>query len=425
VTSSAAVECPIIARRPLAELSGLIPLSATTMCPDPQHVFRRLREVHGPVAPVELEPGVHAWLVMGYQEILAVTRQEQLYSCDPSDWAAHHDGSLAPDSLLRPMMSPYDNAYFTNGERHRRLRAPIDSGMASIDQRLMRRSVSSLCADLIASFASRGEADLIAEYAAVVPVLAIADRFGLSAAAGRELRTALQESFAWGADAEAARRRVIEIFAGIVAARRAAPTDDLASLLVNHPNLHGDAEIYDTMMLVLVAANENTMTCIAQTLRLMLTDGRFAGRLRGGRLGVDDALDEVLWRDPPMTNAPARFALRDTELAGQPIRRGDAMILGLTAANADPRIHTTAQPWTEVGNRAHLSWGAGPHACPAQIPARLIARTAVETALHLLPGIRLAIPADELPFVPSPWGRGPASLPVRFTPVRQPGPGQP
>jgi hypothetical protein len=131
VTSSSAIDSSTCVRKPLAELSGLTPLAATTMCPDPQHVFGRLREEHGPVAPVELEPGVHAWLVMGYQELLTVTRQEQLYSCDPSDWSAHHDGTLAPDSFLRPMMSPYDNAYFTNGERHRGVRAPIAGGRRS------------------------------------------------------------------------------------------------------------------------------------------------------------------------------------------------------------------------------------------------------------------------------------------------------
>lgn len=417
MTSTPSVDCLTGPRRPLAELTGLTPLVATTMCPDPQHVYQKLRDEHGPVAPVELEPGVPAWLVMGYQEILTVLRQEQLFACDPDNWSAHHDGSLPPDSLLRPMMSPYNNAYFTDGERHRRLRAPIDGGMARIDQRAMRRAVAALCTEVIGSFADRGEADLVADYAAVVPLLAVADRFGLEPEVGRELRIQLMNSFAWGADAEAARRRVMSIFADVVAARRAAPADDLTTFLVQHPNLRDDAEIFDTMMLTLVAANENTATTIAQTLRLMLTDERFAGRLRGGRLGVDDALDEVLWRDPPMTNAPARYALRDTELGGQPVRRGDALILGLTAANADPRIHPAGQAWLEVGNRAHLSWGAGPHACPARVPAQLIVRTAVETALHLLPGVRLAIPVDEVPTVPSPWGRSPAALPVRFPPA--------
>jgi len=158
------------------------------------------------------------------------------------------------------------------------------------------------------------------------------------------------------------------------------------------------------------------MAWIAQTLRLMLTDARFAGRVRGGRLGVDDALDEVLWRDPPQANLPARFALRDVELAGQPVAAGDALILGLAAANADPRVHSS-DLWNEIGNRSHLSWSAGPHGCPAHVPARIIAKSAVESALHLLPDIHLTVPAEEIVLIPSPWNRCPASLPVAFTPT--------
>jgi cytochrome P450 len=172
------------------------------------------------------------------------------------------------------------------------------------------------------------------------------------------------------------------------------------------------------MVLMISAGYETTTTWIAQTLRLMLADARFAGRLRGGRLGLDDALDEVLWRDPPMSNMPARYALVDCELAGQPIQRGDALILGMAAANADPRVHTD-DPWLEIGNRSHLAWSAGPHACPAQRAGRMITRIAVDTALHRLHDVTLAIPADEVMLLPSPWTRCPASLPVRFTP---PGP---
>jgi hypothetical protein len=75
----------------------------------------------------------------------------------------------------------------------------------------------------------------------------------------------------------------------------------------------------------------------------------------------------VLWRDPPTANLPARFALRDTVLAGQAIEKGDALILGFTAANADPRVHGDDQ-WGELGNRSHLAFSAGPHMCPAQCP---------------------------------------------------------
>ena len=168
------------------------------------------------------------------------------------------------------------------------------------------------------------------------------------------------------------------------------------------------------MVLMLSAGYQTTTSWIAQTLRLLLVDDRFAARVEGGRLDLDDALDDVLWRDPPMSNMPARYALTDLELGGRRIARGDALILAFAAGNADPDVHT-GDPWLEQGNRSHLAWSVGPHACPADRAGRLITRTAVDTALdqlhqlHLTPGARITLQ-------PSPWTRCPATLPVRFIP---------
>jgi cytochrome P450 len=394
---------------------GLLPLTATTMCADPQRVYARLRERHGTVAPVELEPGVNGWLVLGYREILAVSRQEQLFAVDPRNWADYANEVVAPDSGLGPLMFPRDNAYFSDGERHRRLRTPLEDGLAGIDQRAMRRSVEQMCTDLIAGFAGRGTADLVGEYAAIVPMLAVADLFGIDADQGYRLLLGLTALFGSGDDAHAADRRFEEIIVGIVRDRRAVPADDLTTSFLDHPNLENDYEVIQSMALMLAAGLEVTTTWIAQTLRLMLTDARFGGRLRGGRLGVDDALDEVLWRDPPMANMPARYALRDTELGGRRIRKGDALVLAFSAANNDPAMHA-GDRWTELGNRAHLAWSSGPHACPARTQARIVTRTAVETVTHRLPGVRLTVPPEQLAQRPSPWMRCPASLPVRFDP---------
>ncbi|MEU0568269.1 cytochrome P450 [Nonomuraea sp. NPDC005983] len=389
----------------------MTPLSATTSCPD---LFRQLRREWGNVAWVELEPGVGAWLVMGYQELLTITRQEKLYSRDARNWRLFQEGVVPPDSGLGPMMFWRPNVVGADGAEHRRLRRPLDDGVAAIDQRRMRRAVETMCRQLIDGFAERGSADLVGEYAAVIPMLAIADLFGLDTDQGHELLAALRALFGSAEDSQAGNRKFEEILGGILHARKQAAADDLTSRFLAHPDLRGDAEVLQSMVVMISAGQETTTTWIAQTLRLMLTDPRFAGRLRGGRLGVDDALDEVLWRDPPMTNMPARYALRDTELGGQRIARGDALILGLSAANSDPRVHNGDQT-IELGNRAHLAWSAGPHVCPAPIPARLITRTAVETALHLLADLRLAVDAAELTPHPSPWTRCPASLPVHFS----------
>lgn len=401
--------------------AGLTSLSEVTASADPHSVYRRLREEWGPVARVELEPGVAAWLVMGYEELLTITRNEKLYSRDARNWGDFQTGVVPPDSGLGPMMFWRANVIGADGEEHRRLRRPLDDGVSSIDQRRLRRSVQAMCSDLIDGFADRGRADLVAEYAQSIPLLAIASLFGLDMAERYELLAGLAALFGSADDSQAGNRRFEEVLADVMNARRSALSDDLTSGFLAHPDLRDDSEVLQSMVVMISAGQETTTIWIARTLQLMLTDPRFAGRMRGGRLGIDDALDEVLWRHPPMTHMPARYALRDTELGGQRIRKGDALILGLAAANDDPRIHD-GDPSAEPGNRSHLAWSAGPHACPARIPARLITRTAVETALHRLPDVRLEIPADEIALRPSPWTRCPVSLPVTFTRPLSPAP---
>lgn len=400
----------------LAAMTELTLLSATTTCADPQAACRRLRERWGPVAPVELEPGIHAWLVMGYTELTWVARQEDLSSRDPHHWREWAEGTVASDSGLVPMMAPRPNAYFSDGAIHRRLRAPLEQGIDDLGRQRIHRSVTAICEQLISGFAVRGRADLVAEYAAVVPMLAVAAWMGIDTARGEELRQGLLALFGSGSDSQAGNHRFEQILLDVLGDRKAHPADDLTTRFLQHPNMRDDAEVLQQMVLMVSAGYETTAIWIARTLLLMISDPRFALRLHGGRLGIDEALDEVLLRDPPMSNMPARFALRDHELAGHPIHRGDALILGIAAANHDPILHT-GDPWLDQGNRGHLAWSTGPHVCPAHTPARIITRTAVHTAINRLSGIGLTTPAEDLPLAPSPWTRGPATLPVTFTPT--------
>ncbi|RYJ31692.1 putative cytochrome P450 [Streptomyces sp. L-9-10] len=411
---SPSAECP--AHSPGAEL---LPLSAATGASEPREVYRRLREQWGNVARVELEPGVPAWLVMGYRELLTITRQEQVFSRDARNWRDLNEGVVPPHSGLLPMMAWRANVIGADGPEHRRLRQPLDDGVARIDQRKARRQVQSVCTELIARFSQQGRADLVNDYATIVPLLSIASLFGLNSAEGQELLRALIALFGSADDSQDGNRHFEEILVDALRRRQESPTDDLTTAFINHPNLRTESERIQSMAVMISSGTEGVNAWTSLTLRLMLTDPRFAARMHGGRLGVDDALDEALWRDPPMNNMPARYALRDTELGGRRIRRGDVLILGIAAANDDPAIRpddTAGEP----GNRAHLAFSAGPHVCPAQVPARLITRTAVNTVLHLLPDMRLAIPAEAVAWHPSPWTRIPVSLPVEFSAARIP-----
>lgn len=390
----------------------LVSLTDITQSRDPHRIYHQLRLQHGPVAPVELEPGVPGWLVMGVEQLRVITEREALFSRDARNWRDLNDGIVSPDSGLLPMMAYRPNVIGADQQEHRRLRQPLDDGVKQINHRALRRQVQRICGELIARFARMGRADLVADYAAYVPMLAVASLFGLDTRQGHELRAALIALFSSQTDSQLGNRSFEQILFDTLRERQANPTRDLTSSLMNHPNLRDDPEVLQSMVVMISAGNETTTCWIAHTLYRMITDTSFDDRLRSGQLGVDDALDEVLWREPPMTHMPARYALRDIELGGQHIRHGDVLILGLSAANSDPTLAPGGH--RPNNNRAHMAYSAGPHMCPAQDTSRVITRTAVDTALHLLPGLRLTVTPGEISWNPSPWTRCPTQLPVAF-----------
>ena len=179
-----------------------------------------------------------------------------------------------------------------------------------------------------------------------------------------------------------------------------------------------DEEIVLDLLVVAAAAQQPTANWIGNTIRLMLTDERFAMTLAGGRGSVGQALNEVLWQDTPTQNFIGRFATRDTQLAGQRIRTGDLLVMGLAAANADPAVRPESSE-AQAGNQAYMSFGHGEHGCPYPAPevAQVIAKTTVEVLLDRLPDLELSVPAEDLVWHPSVWIRGLERLPVTVTPT--------
>jgi cytochrome P450 len=196
------------------------------------------------------------------------------------------------------------------------------------------------------------------------------------------------------------------------------PGDDVLSRMLAHSAGLTDTEIVQDTILLLTAAQQPTSNWIGNTLRLMLTDDRFAVTLSGGRSSVGQALNEVLWEDTPTQNFIGRWAVRDTRLGGRQIREGDCLLLGLAGANADPQIRPDSYQ-SAAGNQAHMSFSHGEHRCPYPAPelAEVMARAAVEVLLDRLPEVTLAVKVEDLRWRQSVWIRGLSALPVEFTPA--------
>ncbi|MEU8888440.1 cytochrome P450 [Streptomyces sp. NPDC048442] len=386
----------------------------------PAEMYRDLRREHGAVAPVLLDGDVPAWLVLGYPEVGYVTSHDELFARDSRRW--NQWGNIPADWPLLPFVGYQPSVLFTEGAEHERRAGVISEALEAVDQFELGHECRRLADELIDGFEGSGQAELMSAYAHALPMRAAVQMCGMPAGAAdtedlvHDLRVSLDA--AEGDDPVAAYVRVQERIQQLVKDKRAAPGPDVTSRMLHHPAGLADEEVVQDLISVIAAAQQPTANWICNTLRLLLTDDRFALNVSGGRLSVGEALTEILWRDTPTQNFIGRWAVRDTQLGGRRIRAGDCLVLGLAAANTDPQIWPQGYVGAE-GNSAHLSFSNGEHRCPYPAPqlADVMARTAIETLLERLPDVLLSVPAESLTWRPSIWMRGLTALPVSFTPV--------
>ncbi|MFI6287894.1 cytochrome P450 [Streptomyces sp. NPDC051018] len=399
--------------------AGAVALSGPAFQQSPSELYRELRREHGAVVPILLDGGIPAWLVLGYAEVTYVTGHDDLFARDSRRW--NQWSQIPADWPLMPFVGYQPSVLFAEGAEHQRRAGVITEALEGVDQFELGHWSRRIADHLIDLFAGSGRAELMSSYAHALPMRAAVQMCGMpEGSAGtedlvRDLWISLDARE--GDDPVAAYVRVQEHILRLVKDKRAVPGPDVTSRMLGHPAQLTDEEVVQDLITVIAAAQQPTANWICNTLRLLLTDDRFALNVSGGRLSVGQALNEVLWLETPTQNFIGRWAVRDTQLAGRQIRAGDCVVLGLAAANTDPQIWPEGRIGAE--NSAHLSFSSGEHRCPYPAPllADVIARTAVETLLERLPDVVLGVEPEELAWRPSVWMRGLTALPVRFTPV--------
>ncbi|WP_280462350.1 cytochrome P450 [Nocardia carnea] len=409
-----ATSCP-------AAQPGSVRLDGPGFHTDPALLYTRMRSEHGPVVAVELVGGIPAWLVIGYRELHQVTTDGLLFPRDSALW--NQWPAIPPDWPLLPMVGrPQPGIYFTAGAAHARHVALVEPALESVDPFALRSACEKLADGLIDLFCGRGHADVVTEFAELLPVLTLAWILGVPEADGPYLAQTMQVLCDGGPEAPAAYQRFVEYMQQLLVQKKLQPGQDLVSRMLADAAPFADEEYVLNMQSVTAAGHLPTTDWIGNSIRLMLVDDRFAAAFGAARHSIGQAMTEVLWEDTPTQILAGRWVARDTRLGEALVRRGDMLLLGLAAANSDPHIRQYtgdgADP-AHSGNAAHFAFGHGEYRCPfpAQQIAEIIARTGIEVLLDRLPDLDLAVPAESLVRRPSPFLRGFTSLPVRFTPV--------
>ncbi|WP_405824395.1 cytochrome P450 [Streptomyces sp. NBC_00838] len=364
-----------------------LPIFGDAFSANPHATYTRLRQLHGGIAPVEIAPNVFGYLALSYWLALWMLRNTpNQFAKDPTHhWQALADGTIPDDSPARMMMMPRDNALWKDGPEHFYLRRAITTALARVNSHAFATDVAHTADELIDAFATTGHADLVAQFADPLPMQSMIKLFGCPPDLGTKIVTAIGMLFD-GQDAAQANRAVQEACLELTRLKRRHPGRDMTTWLLDTGLT--DEQMIQTILLVVGAATTPSSNWIMNGLLRILTDMRFAGNVHNGVQPVSDAMDEVLWWDSPVANYSPLYPIGHQEYHGYVFHTGYPVLISFAAANADPVL---ALPSGSLrGNRGHLAFSAGVHACPAPGLARTLAQTAMSRILDRLPRLTLA-----------------------------------
>ncbi|MFC4014138.1 cytochrome P450 [Nonomuraea purpurea] len=361
--------------------------------------------------------GTGYWAVTTHAGVVEASR-------DPGTFSSAEKGAFLADPRTQADLERNRRLLVNMDDpAHARLRRTVSAAFTPRAVEPLRASVRAHADALVARVVRAGEVDAVAELAAELPLLVLADLLGMPYADRGLL-------FGWsnnlvgfddprygGGQVEVYRRTFAEAFAyarELFAGRRRDPGDDLISRLVlaeTDGRRLSDAELCQLWLLLVIAGNETTRHLVSGSLEALIDHPGERDRLVADPSLVPSAVEELLrWVTPIMQFR--RTARRDTVLCGRRIAAGDKVILYYISANRDAAVFPDPDR-LDLGRapNPHLAFGTGPHFCLGAHLARLEAGELLSALLPHLPALRRAGPAERMR---STFMNAIVRLPVRF-----------
>ncbi|MEU9212673.1 cytochrome P450 [Streptomyces sp. NPDC048415] len=368
----------------------------------------------GPVTRIGLPNGEGwAWLVTRYDDVRMVTNDARFSREAVMDQQV---------TRLAPHFIPARGAVgFLDPPDHTRLRRSVAAAFTARGVERVREKSRRMLDELIDELLQDGPpADLTDTVLSPFPIAVVCELMGVPAADRKSLHTWTQLilSSSHGAEvSEKAKDEMGAYFSKLIGERTDSTGEDVTSLLgaaVGQDEITLEEGV--GLAVLLQIGGEAVTNNSGQLFYILLTRPELAQRLRAEPEIRPQAIDELL-RYIPHRNAVglSRIALEDVDIKGVRIRAGDAIYVSYLAANRDPDVFP--DPETIDFSRSpnpHVAFGFGPHYCPGGMLARLESELLVDALLDRMPGLRLAVPPDQVPFRKGALIRGPEALPVTW-----------
>ena len=400
---------------------------------DPHPFYARLREE----APIYRDPKTNIVFVNTYDLVREVCSKPRLFSNkfmeqlksgaaseqDTEEVEIQKEGWIVADTMLTA--DPPEHT------RYRKLAMKAFSYKRILQ---MTEYVEKIVNQLIDDLPEKGSIDFKSAIANRLPMFVIADSLGvpredfdrfeewsdafivqLSGVAEREQRL-------WAA------RKVVEFqnyFVDVIESKRKNPTKDVISDLV-HANLaeEGDSrnmnyeELLSMLQQLLVAGNETTAHSLTAGLFYLIQNPDQMDALREDPSLIENFVEETLRYLSP-TNNMWRIATDDAEIGGEPIYKGDLLVIRFGSGNRDECKFSNPDQFDihRANAKEHLAFGAGIHTCLGAQLARKEMQTAFAILLRRLKNIRLDPAQGELQYLPSILLRGVLGLQIEYEKV--------
>jgi cytochrome P450 len=206
----------------------------------------------------------------------------------------------------------------------------------------------------------------------------------------------------------------------MVRKRRDHPEEDLVTDLVHAQDVDDRLTEDDVVLLltgIVGAGSETTALGAASIVRVLLEEPKALERLRADRSLIPGAINEIVRYTVGGPAGTMRFALRDFEMRGQKIRKGQMLMLSMGGANRDPAIFDDPDTLDlERDVREMITFGNGPHFCLGANLARQEMGCMLEALLDVIPpGSKLR--EDQLEYRDQGIFKRPLNMPVEIGPA--------
>jgi len=373
-----------------------MPLQRAARCPlAPPTEFARWREEAG--LRQAMWNGQPTWIVSRYQDIRAALVDPRLSAQTLPDLFDSANDNTAPVVFAR-----------TDDPEHHRLRRMMTSQFTFRRTEAMRPQIQELVDKYLDEMIDKGPpADIVRDFSLPVPSLVIALLLGVppedlelfqhNSTAGLEVNSTDEERA----------KGFIEMYVYIqelVGRKEREPGDDLISRLITDYVATGQLDVNTVAVngvIMMLAGHETTANMISLGTVALLEHPEVFERLgqTDDAAVIANAVEELL-RYLSIVHAQVdRIATEDLVLGGQQIRAGERLLMNLPAGNWDSEFVDSPETLDIARNaRGHVAFGYGAHQCIGANLARVEMQVAFATLARRLPGLRLAVPDDELKF---------------------------